>query len=273
MLSYQHIYHAGGPADLHKHGTLALILAKMVAKDKPLSYMETHAGQGYYDLESAEAKKTGEAQQGIVRLLAANLPPPDHPYRIVIEATRAQFGPSCYPGSPRIAQLLLRPTDHLHLMELHPGTYSQLKRQMRGKNVSLHHRDGHEGVPAILPPVPRRCLILVDPSYEIKTEFAQVGKSVLRMVRQCPEAVIMLWYPLLKGNPHLPLCHTLETANLPKLVRRELQLHDPTRTERMYGSGLLVINLPYDMENKLDVWEAIVVGQSAGKVFLRARFC
>ncbi|MBF0137160.1 MAG: 23S rRNA (adenine(2030)-N(6))-methyltransferase RlmJ [Magnetococcus sp. DMHC-1] len=258
MLSYQHIYHAGGPADVHKHGTLAVLLSRMVAKEKPLSYMETHAGQGYYDLEAPEALKTGEARQGILRLLAADLPPPEHPYRIAIDATRRVLGPGFYPGSPRIAQLLLRPMDPLHLMELHPGSHATLRRQMQGKNVFIHHRDGHEGVPAILPPVPRRCLILIDPSYEIKTEYDQVGQTVLRMHRKCPEAVIMLWYPLLKGNPHLPLCRLLETSNLPKFARRELHLLDPTSTERMYGSGLMFVNLPFGSGDSLDAVEAFV---------------
>ncbi|MBF0177199.1 MAG: 23S rRNA (adenine(2030)-N(6))-methyltransferase RlmJ [Magnetococcales bacterium] len=257
MLSYQHAYHAGGLADVHKHGSLAVLLAKMVAKEKPLSYLETHAGQGYYDLSGPESHKTGEAHQGILRLLAAHLPPPDHPYRRVIEATQSAFGPSFYPGSPRIAQLLLRPVDRLHLMELHPAAHAMLRRQVRGKNIFIHHRDGHEGGPALLPPQPRRSLILVDPSYEVKTEYDRVGQTILRMHRLCPEAVILLWYPLLKGDPHQPLCRLLTAASLPKFARRECQLHDPAQTERMYGSGLMFINLPHGVEKALDAVEAL----------------
>ncbi|MBF0426543.1 MAG: 23S rRNA (adenine(2030)-N(6))-methyltransferase RlmJ [Magnetococcales bacterium] len=258
MLSYQHIYHAGGLADVHKHGTLALILARMLAKPKPLSYLETHAGQGYYDLATAEAAKTGEAAAGILALLAADLPPPAHPYRQAIAATQAALGPSWYPGSPAIARLLLRPGDRLHLMELHPGAFAELKRRLRGPNIALHHRDGHEGVPAILPPDPRRCLVLIDPSYEVKSEYDRVGDTLLCMRRKCPEAVIILWYPLLKGEPHQLLCQRLEAAGLPKFFRREVLVRDPARTERMYGSGLAVVNFPYGLEEAVVAWEGVV---------------
>lgn len=259
MLSYQHDYHAGGPADVHKHGSLAVILAQMTAKDKPLTYIESHAGAGLYDLASPMALKTGEAQEGIHRLLLQGLPPPQHPYRHAVEIIRQRFGSSYYPGSPWIARLLLREGDPMHLMELHPGTQASLRKAFRGeKNVHIHHRDSYEGVLAILPPNPRRCLIVCDPSYEVKTEYEQVGTFILQIHRKCPEAVILLWYPVLKDDLHPPLCRALELANLPKFSRRQVMVTPPESPRRLVGSGLIFINLPYGVEQSLDAVESLV---------------
>ncbi|OZA07309.1 MAG: 23S rRNA (adenine(2030)-N(6))-methyltransferase RlmJ, partial [Rhodobacterales bacterium 17-64-5] len=117
MLSYQHLYHAGNLADVHKHSALAWMLDYLTRKDKPLSYIETHAGRGVYDLSAPEAVKTGEAAAGIA--LAESVFPPDHPYRQRLDEARAGYGPQAYPGSPLIAALGLREGDTLHLAELH----------------------------------------------------------------------------------------------------------------------------------------------------------
>ncbi|MGR3520153.1 MAG: 23S rRNA (adenine(2030)-N(6))-methyltransferase RlmJ, partial [Roseovarius sp.] len=124
MLSYQHHYHAGNPADVHKHAALAWMLAYLTRKDKPLTYIETHAGRGLYDLADPAAQRTGEAAQGIGRLESAL--PADHPYRLRLHETRALHGASAYPGSPLLAALSLRPGDALHLAELHPGEHARL---------------------------------------------------------------------------------------------------------------------------------------------------
>ncbi|MBF0625787.1 MAG: 23S rRNA (adenine(2030)-N(6))-methyltransferase RlmJ [Magnetococcales bacterium] len=264
MLSYLHDFHAGGPADVHKHLTLAVVLARLTAKDKPLSYIESHAGAGLYDLEAAEARKTGEALLGVRRLLERGLLPEGHPYRRVLKLIHERHGPDHYPGSPRLAQLLLRPTDHLHLMELHPRAQVALRRHLRGANVHIHDRDGYEGVLAILPPRPRRCLILVDPSYEVKTEYAQAGQFVLDIHRKCPHGVVLLWYPLLRDDLHPPLCRTLEQAALPGFARREVRVADPESPRNLYGSGFLCVNLPYGVEEALVEAEGLVRSMVAG---------
>ncbi|HIJ85699.1 MAG: Ribosomal RNA large subunit methyltransferase J [Magnetococcales bacterium] len=252
MLSYQHDYHAGGPADVFKHGSLAVLLAHMRTKNKPLTYIESHAGAGLYDLSSPMAEKTKEAQQGIQRLLIQSTLPANHPYLQTVEHIRKRFGPNHYPGSPWIARLLLKDEDSIHLMEQHPGTYASLRKNMRGeKKCHIHHRDGYEGVLALLPPTPRRCLIVVDPSYEVKTEYEQAGRFILQIHRKCPTAVIMLWYPLLKDQFHPPLCQKLQQANLPKFARREVLLTHTETPRRMYGCGLMFVNLPYGVEETL----------------------
>ena len=124
MLSYQHLYHAGNLADVQKHALLAWMLDYLTLKDKPLSYIETHAGRGLYDLGADEALKTGEAAAGIARM--ENRFAPDHPYRRRLAEVRIQFGPMAYPGSPLIAALSLREGDTVHLAELHPQEHRAL---------------------------------------------------------------------------------------------------------------------------------------------------
>lgn len=245
MLSYQHAYHAGCPADVHKHAVLARLLVRLAAKDEPLTMIETNAGRGLYDLASPEAKKTGEAAQGIVRLLADGQLPPAHPLAKVIKALRLKHGATAYPGSPKLAHMLLRPTDQIHLMELHPQEHAALERLMgQEPNVHIRRQDGFQGALDLCPPTPRRGLVLVDPSYEVKSEYAATAEFVLRLHRKWPEAIVMLWYPLLKAGNHLPMAETLEKAKLKGFHRREMLFAKPEAVRGMYGSGLIFVNLP-----------------------------
>lgn len=116
--------------------------------------------------------------------------------------TERRFGAGFYPGSPLIAAQLLRSTDVIHLMEMHPAEHKALKRAMRGHNVHIHQRDGYEGVLAISPPTPRRGLVLIDPSYEIKTEYLRVADFVIGLHEKWPQATVMVWYPILKAGLH-----------------------------------------------------------------------
>jgi 23S rRNA (adenine2030-N6)-methyltransferase len=249
MLSYQHAYHAGNPADVHKHAALSVVLSCMARKDKPMAYMETHAGRGLYDLSSPEARKTGEADAGVRALLGRV--PEGHPYRTALEEARRVYGEHAYPGSPMIAKTLLRGADALHLMELHPQEHAALARHMKAKNVRIHKRDGFEGALALSPPLPRRGAVLVDPSYEVKTEYGAAAEFVLKLHRKWPEAVLLLWHPLLDEEYHLPLVRRLEEAGLPKFRRQEVRWKDP---KRMKGGGLVAVNFPFGAE---EGWEAL----------------
>jgi len=238
MLSYQHAYHAGGPADLHKHIALAELLALLTRKARPLTYMETHAGRGLYDLASAETAKTGEADAGI-----AKIDLPDCPFTDALKIIRSRHGETAYPGSPAIAQALLRPTDKLHLMELHPAEHAALKANIKGAGVSIQHRDGYEGVLAISPPKPRKGLVLIDPSYEVKTEYLQVAGFTKKLVAKWPEATVLIWYPILKAARHKEM---LAALRLPHLVDEvSFDLKD---NKGMTGSGLALVNAPYGAE-------------------------
>ena len=113
MLSYQHAYHAGNLADVHKHALLSSALDYLTRKDKALSYFETHAGRGLYHLDGIEARKTGEAAKGIARV--ADWFATDHPYARARAVVAAAHGAAAYPGSPLIAAALLRGFDNMTL--------------------------------------------------------------------------------------------------------------------------------------------------------------
>lgn len=258
MLSYQHAYHAGNLADVHKHSALAVILSRLCEKPKPLTFMETHAGRGLYDLSSAEAAKTGEAEQGILRLLRDGRIPAGHPYRKAIAAVQAQYGPNFYPGSPLVAKTLLRPDDQIHLMEMHPQEHAALRRVFRAGNIHVHRRDGYEGVLAISPPTPRRGLVLVDPSYEVKTEYGQVADFVLALHRKWAQATILVWYPLLAEGFHVNMVRPLEAAGLPDFRRQETRFDTASGRPGIQGSGLLTVNTPYGAAPLLDAAAALL---------------
>jgi len=255
MLSYQHAYHAGCPADVHKHAALARLLVRLTAQDDPLTLIETHAGRGLYDLRSAEAKKTREAQQGIVRLLKDGTLPPSHPLTKVIADTRRQHGPSAYPGSPLIAHALLRPQDRLHLMELHPQEHDALVDLLGDEdNVTIQHRDGFEATYEMAPPTPERGLVLIDPSFEIKTEYIQTAEFIIDLNAKWQQGIILLWYPLLKAGYYKDMVEALEDDMLPGLHRREIHFAKPENVRGMFGSGLIVVNLPTGFKPAIDAF-------------------
>lgn len=262
MLSYQHGYHAGNLPDVHKHAALAVLLGALTAKDKPLSYLESHAGRGLYDLAAPEARKTGEAREGVDAVLARGALPEEHPWTVAVQRVRAAHGLAAYPGSPAIARALLRPGDRMHLMELHPREHAALERGFCGPDVHIHRRDGHEGLPALVPPVPRRGLVLIDPSYEVKTEYAAAADLLLSVHRRWPQAVILLWYPILDAGLHRELVQALDAAPLPRLWRDEARLIGSTL--RMRGSGLFCVNTPYAAGPALRATSAALFGGSDG---------
>lgn len=244
MLSYQHIYHAGNLADVHKHSLLAWMLRYLTAKDKPLTYIETHAGRALYDLSDAAATKTGEAAQGIEKV--RNWFDPDHPYATVLDQLQNTDGPSAYPGSPLIAASLLRASDSLHLAELHPREHAALANAMAPHAAKIHLRDGFEMAHAITPPTPRRGCLLIDPSFEVKEDYATIPRHIAKINRAWNVGIIALWYPLLTSNAHAPMLATL-TSTYPDAMRHEVRFPPARPGHGMNGSGLFVINPPYGL--------------------------
>lgn len=248
MLSYQHLYHAGNLADVQKHATLAWVLDYLTRKDKPLSYIETHAGRGVYDLAAPEAVKTGEAAAGIA--LVEGWFPKDHPYRQRLEEARAAYGPQAYPGSPLIAALGLRETDTLHLAELHPQEHAQLKAVAKDWGAHVHQQDGFELALALTPPTPRRGLMLIDPSYEVKADYDAIPRHMANIHRKWNVGILILWYPILKGGPHGPMLKALAEA-FPDALRHEVRFPPVREGHRMEGSGLFIVNPPYGLAEEL----------------------
>jgi 23S rRNA (adenine2030-N6)-methyltransferase len=244
MLSYQHVYHAGNLADVHKHALLAWVLDYLTVKDKPLTYIETHAGRGLYDLSDEAALKTGEAAAGIV--LAEGRFPADHPYRQRLAEARAAHGDMAYPGSPMIAALGLRETDTLHLAELHPGEVQHLRAAAAPWGAHVHQRDGFDLALALTPPTPRRGLMLIDPSYEVKSDYDAIPRQLAQIHRKWNVGLLMLWYPILSGSPHLPMLAALAAA-FPDALRHEVRFPPARDGHRMQGSGMFAINPCYGL--------------------------
>lgn len=244
MLSYQHAFHAGNLADVQKHALLAWVLNYLTQKDKPLTYIETHAGRGLYRLSSPEAEKTGEAAQGILR--HADWFPPDHPYAQRLAETRSMHGRDAYPGSPLIAAQGLRDSDSLHLAELHPQEHAALEQALQGWGAHIHKRDGFELALAITPPTPRRGLLFCDPSYEVKEDYDRIPKVFAAIARKWNVGLLILWYPILRGGLHGPMLRALK-AQHPEHLSHEVRFPPARDGHRMEGSGMFFVNPPFGL--------------------------
>lgn len=245
MLSYQHIYHAGGPADIHKHSVLCAVLEQMRRRYPALTYMETHAGRGLYDLHAAEAVKTGEAAQGWLRAGASAKVPPQ--LATIIRDMNGGADTPLYPGSPMVASRMLRKSDKLHLCELHPQEHKALAEALEQETtVNIYQKDGYETVLALSPPLPRRGVVLIDPSYEIKNEYGQVPPFIVRLCRRWPEVVVLLWYPLLPAARHKEMKEQIAKTHKGGVLS-EYCWAAPEGQSGMYGSGMIMLNTPFDL--------------------------
>lgn len=249
MLSYQHAYHAGNMADVHKHAALAWVLDYMGQKPKPLSYFETHAGRGLYHLDGVEAQKTGEAAAGIDVVDRLGWFAPDHPFARALATIRATHGPRAYPGSPLIAAEVLRGEDSLRLAELHPQEVAAL-REVMGLGAQIDQRDGLELILSAVPPDPGRGVLLVDPSYEVKADYDAMAQFLRRVHRKWPVGVLILWYPILRDGRHAPMLSALEQA-IPGGTRHEVAFPPAREGHGMVGSGLFIVNPPYGLDVEL----------------------
>jgi len=249
MLSYQHIYHAGNLADVQKHAALAWVLTYLTRKDKPISYIETHSGRALYDLASEAAQKTGEANKGIEDTKIQSGLGLDHPYLRVLQMVRHAFGPRHYPGSPWIARELLRSTDHIHLAELHPQEASALRSAI-GNGAKVYQQDGYQLAQSLCPPTPRRGLLLIDPSFEIKTDYTTIPPIIAKIHKKWNVGIIMLWYPILASGAHDPMLASL-VKNHPDGLRAEVHFPPVREGHRMVGSGLFIVNPPFGLSDEL----------------------
>mgnify|MGYP002634174054 CR=1 FL=1 len=250
MLSYQHGYHAGGFADVHKHAALCLLLAHLRRKPTPFCIIDSHAGRGLYDLTGEQASRTGEWQAGIARLVeAAPVNEAVQPYLDIVAGFNAAGDLTSYPGSPAIAARLMRKTDRLILVEGHPAEHAALSGAFRrDQRVHIHKRDSFEALPGLTPPTERRGLVLIDPSYEVKSEYRSVPVTVGKALRRWSTGIFAIWYPLLPDDRHRPLVVDLEAMARPVLIA---ELTGPVRDQGLRGAGLAVINPPWRFAESL----------------------
>lgn len=241
MLSYQHGYHAGNLADLHKHIVLATIWRTLKRKPRPLSYIDTHAGRGRYLLDDAFAEKTGEWKEGIGLFQSER-----GEFAKLVAQHQKLYGKHSYLGSVGIIDAMRGEDDRIICAELHPQEYAALKSNF-GDAIEAHKRDGYEMLLALSPPKPRRGLVMIDPSYEIKTEYMDVVIAVRKLLIKWPESVITIWYPILESNAH----HELED-NL-RLKGRMICKAEFDRNSklRMKGTAMMIINAPYGLKPDL----------------------
>jgi 23S rRNA (adenine2030-N6)-methyltransferase len=244
---------------VHKHAVLAVMLDYLTRKEKPLSYLETHAGRGLYFLDAPEARKTGEAAGGIERAEAEGWFAADHPYARRLAELRAAQGPAAYPGSPLIAAESLRPGDAMDLAELHPGEYAALATAMARYPARLHRQDGLQMALSLTPPEPRRGVMVVDPSYEVKADYAAIPGFLATVARKWNVGVLMLWYPILPGAPHGPMLKAL-AAGHPGALRHEIRFPPARAGHRMQGSGLFIVNPPWGLEEETKRLSGVIGG-------------
>jgi 23S rRNA (adenine2030-N6)-methyltransferase len=253
MLSYLHGFHAGNHADVVKHTVLTAALARLVAKDRPVRYVDTHAGAGGYDLKSASAQKNREHESGIGRLSAAvDAPPAVHRW---LELVRRYNGPGPlrrYPGSPWLARESLRSIDELYLFELHPTEHRALTRAFGGdRRTTVLPEDGLRGCIGLVPPPQRRALLFIDPSYERDEERAAVIDAVTKAHRRFATGVIAIWYPVIERRAAERFERALRAAVAAPIATYELCVARERGERGLIGSGVLVVNPPWQLDDEI----------------------
>lgn len=257
MLGYRHAFHAGNHADVLKHLVLVRILRYMNQKEKPYWYIDTHAGAGLYGLDSGYAIKNAEHEEGINRLWAATeLPEPLADFVDLLRGLNTRGRLTLYPGSPYIAQTLMRPIDKMRLFEMHPTDIELLGRTFHdGRRVVVTLGDGFAGLKALLPPPPRRAVVLIDPSYEDKADYARVPEALKDSLKRFSTGTYAIWYPLLGRADAQRLPERLRSAANAAGVEWldvSLQVYKPVTGEPgMHGSGLFIVNPPWTLEAEL----------------------
>lgn len=255
MLSYRHAFHAGNHADVLKHLILIQIARYMGEKPAPFWIVDTHAGAGRYALESDYAKKLGEYRDGIGRLWERNdLPPAAVDYVEMVKTLNPDGQLRHYPGSPWIARQCLRDADRLRLYEMHSSDSKLLQDCFKGagREVGITVGDGFAGLKAVLPPPPRRALVLVDPSYETREDYANVSKGLQEAIKRFATGTYAIWYPMLTKPESRRLPERLKNLGARDWLNVTLEIKAPPRDGfGMYGSGMFVINPPWTLEKTL----------------------
>ncbi len=258
-MNYRHAFHAGNFADVFKHALLSRVLTYLVQKPAALRYIDTHAGIGRYDLGAEQAARTGEWRTGIgaPRLLdppakAATLLAP---YLAAVGSRDETGRPYSYPGSPAIAQWILRPHDRLILCELHPADARALKGNLgRDKRVKSIALDGYTALNAFVPPPERRGLVLVDPPFEDPEEFDRLLAGVTAAYRKWPGGTYMLWYPIKDIASVARWTGAFAKAGLRRVSRFHVYADRPAGGQaQLSGCGLLVINPPFTLQAEAEV--------------------
>lgn len=274
MLSYIHAFHAGNPGDILKHTVFAYTLQHLLKKEKPFTVIDSHSGEGRYKLDDGRLKKTGEADQGIKKLLAleslhAREILGDEFFSFLLQYTSKGF----YPGSPEIARGFMREKDFLLLNELHPAAQETLRKNMReplltgksgGPHIKISSMDAAAMLNASVPPAARRGCAIIDPSYEDKDDFELTSRMFNAAYKKWQTATYLIWYPLLKDRTGeieafkqsvIAVAEKESRAEEARAPFYEIRTKEASQLEghsSMYGSGMLVVNPPYGLDKKME---------------------
>jgi len=257
-MNYRHAFHAGNFADVVKHLILARIVEYLKLKPAGFRVIDTHAGIGRYDLTSDEARRSPEWMEGIRRLIergldgrAAELA---EPYLAAVVAENPDGELTSYPGSPVLARRLLRNQDRLTAIELHPADAATLKAQFAGDiQARVIQLDGWLALGAQVPPKEKRGLVLVDPPFEEPGEWERLAGGLVKAHRRWPGGIYALWYPLKDPAEARRFAAALEASAIPKILRAELTIRQPSTPPRLFGTGMIIVNPPYPLEAELRV--------------------
>ncbi len=266
-MNYRHAYHAGNHADVLKHWLLTRCIALMQKKSAPIAYIDTHAGIGLYDLQGEEALKTDEWREGIARLWGSDQPLLVD-YLHAVSELNDDDELRYYPGSPELVRCLTRSQDHLYLNEKHPTDGQLLKENMRiDPRVTVHLGEGWHVPRALLPTAEKRLLMLIDPPFEEGDDLQSCVRALEESLARMRQAIVCLWYPVKDVAQLRRFYQQLQKSSAPSLLRVELYVHKPDDATRLNGSGMVICNPPWGLEDELRQllpWLAETLQQSTG---------
>ena len=257
-MNYDYAYHAGNFADVVKHAVMVRVIDYLKRKDKPFRVIDTHAGAGLYDLSSERAQKTGEWIAGIGRLVGAPLPQEAAhllaPYLACVEKFNPGNELKLYPGSPEIVRALLRGRDRMTAIELEPDAAFALRNRFSNDyQTRVIELDGWLALGAHVPPKERRGFVVVDPPYEIDNEFERILDGLQKAWKRWPEGIYAFWYPIKDIPENGRFRNALRTAGIPSILDATLTIRAPLHFPRLDGSGMIVVNPPYTLEQELRI--------------------
>ena len=253
MLSYRHSFHAGNHADVLKHTVQSLIIESLKEKDKPFLYLDTHAGAGRYQLSGEHAERTGEYLEGIARIWAQESVPEElKTYLEPVSALNPRGDLRFYPGSPLIAAHLLRDHDKLNISELHPSDFPLLRNEFsRDNRARVVREDGYQQVKSQLPPLSRRGFVLIDPPYELKSDYQAVVKGIQEGHRRFATGTYAVWYPVVLRQQIKRMVKDFQATGIRKILQIELAVRPDSDQRGMTASGMIVINPPWKLESQM----------------------
>ncbi|WP_431888016.1 23S rRNA (adenine(2030)-N(6))-methyltransferase RlmJ [Pectobacterium colocasium] len=270
MLSYRHSFHAGNHADVLKHTVQSLIITALKEKEKPFLYLDTHAGAGRYQLSGEHAERTGEYLDGIAKIWQRDdIPAELEPYMQAVHTYNHNGQLRYYPGSPLIARQLLREQDKLHLTELHPSDFPLLRNEFqKDSRAKVQRDDGYQQLKSQLPPLSRRGFMLIDPPYELKTDYQAVVKGIQEGHKRFATGVFALWYPVVLRQHIKRMLKELEATGIRNILQIELAVLPDSDRYGMTASGMIVINPPWklaaQMKSVLPWLHSVLVPEGTG---------